>query len=104
MLAVQWNYVLEAGMLICFGVSWPVAILKTVRTGRVSGKSLGFLVLVFVGYLCGIAAKLTYAWSQGRPVPWVTALYAVNAGMVAVDAILYVLFSRQERAATASVA
>jgi hypothetical protein len=26
--------VLEGGMLVCFGVSWPVDIVRTIRTGR----------------------------------------------------------------------
>ena len=88
----------EAGMLVCFGFSWPVAIVKTLRAKRVAGKSFWFLVLVFVGYLCGIAAKLAFARASGEPLPWVTLLYALNAAMVATDAALYRHYSRRERA------
>ena len=74
----------EAGMLVCFGVSWPVGILKTWRSKRTEGKSIGFLLLVFVGYLCGIAAKVALS-ANGGHLEWVTALYAINAIFVLVD-------------------
>ena len=51
----------EALMMICFGVSWPVAIYKTVRTKRTEGKSFLFLLLILAGYLAGIAAKFVIA-------------------------------------------
>jgi hypothetical protein len=81
-------------MLLCFGVSWPVAILKTWRTRRVDGKSLVFLVLILVGYLAGISAKLLLAASLGERPQWVTWLYALNAVMVSVEIGLYMRFWR----------
>lgn len=82
----------EAAMLICFGVSWPVAIFKTWRTRRTEGKSLAFLVLVFLGYLAGVTSKfLRAAATSGTPEP-VTALYALNAVFVAVDLALCLRF------------
>lgn len=41
-------------MAICFGVSWPVAIWKTLKTKGVNGKSVTFLALVARGYDFGI--------------------------------------------------
>jgi hypothetical protein len=79
----------EAVMLICFGVSWPVAIYKTLRTRHVHGKSLLFLVLIFIGYLAGIAAKFITAAQAGTWPTWVTWLYAFNALMVAIEIRLY---------------
>jgi len=86
---------LEAGMLICFGISWPVDILKALRTRRTEGKSLGFMTLILTGYLSGIAAKLSGALLAGRAVEWVTLLYALNALLVAVDIGLYLRFRPQ---------
>ncbi len=80
----------EAAMLLCFGCSWPVAIAKTLRARRVHGKSVGFLFLVTLGYLSGIVAKILAA-DGGMP-SWVTALYALNAGMVSVEIALYYRF------------
>jgi hypothetical protein len=54
--------VFETVMLICFGVSWPVSIAKTLRTKVVVGKSPLFMVIVCVGYACGIAHKALYAF------------------------------------------
>jgi len=89
----------EAAMLICFGISWPVAILKTWRTRRTEGKSLAFLTLVFVGYLAGVTSKFLRAADGGAPVEPVTALYAMNAFFVAVDLALYLHFRpRRQRA------
>ena len=92
----QLGHILEAAMLVCFGFSWPVSIAKVLRTKKVAGKSLGFLALVFVGYLAGIAAKFMAAHAAARPVEWVTALYAFNVAIVAVDAALYVHYSRRQ--------
>ncbi len=83
----------EATMMICFGISWPVAVIKTLRSRRVEGKSFHFLVLVFLGYLAGLMSKAILAdFSFWRLQP-VTALYAFNAIMVATDGLLYVRYS-----------
>ena len=36
--------IFEAGMLICFGASWPFAVMKTYKTKSVKGKSRLFLL------------------------------------------------------------
>jgi hypothetical protein len=75
--------VFEAVMLICFGVSWPVSITKAIRTKVVVGKSPLFMTIVCFGYVAGIIHKLLYSRD------WITALYALNLVMVAIDLILY---------------
>ena len=35
--------VLEAGMMICFGASWPFQVAKTYKTKEVKGKSILFI-------------------------------------------------------------
>jgi hypothetical protein len=92
MLAQFLPQLFEALMLICFGISWPAAIHKTLRTRRTEGKSLLFLVLVLIGYLAGIAAKLVAAVQEHRAPVWVTALYAINAVMVATDIVLFLRY------------
>ena len=88
--------VLEAGMLVCFGVSWPIDILKTLRTRVTAGKSVAFMSMVLLGYCLGLAAKLILAAQPGRTFEPVTAMYALNAVLVAVDIALYMKFSRGE--------
>jgi lipopolysaccharide export LptBFGC system permease protein LptF len=86
--------VFEGAMLICFGLGWPVAILKTLRVKRVEGKSLPFLVLIFCGYLAGIVSKLFRLHAHGYLEP-VTALYVLNAVMVGIEVLLYMRYRAQ---------
>ncbi|HUS91995.1 MAG TPA: hypothetical protein VM695_09095 [Phycisphaerae bacterium] len=87
-MALTIGQVLEAGMLICFGFSWPVDILKTWRAKRTEGKSLIFMSLILTGYLFGLSAKLVRAAQAGETPERVTALYVVNAVLIAVDIAL----------------
>ena len=82
--------VLEAAMIIIFGLSWPVAIAKTLQVRKVHGKSVWFLYLVLSGYICGVAAKFVTA-DGGWP-DWVTPFYAINAALVSVEIVLYYRF------------
>ncbi len=79
-------------MLICFGLSWPISILKSLRTKYVRGKSLGFMTLVFVGYISGLSAKLFRAAAAGVWPEWNTPLYVMNAIFVAIDIYLYMRY------------
>ena len=76
--------ILEALMIICFGLSWPTNILKSYRARTARGKSLLFLVFVFVGYWFGIAAKI-----YTKTVNYVCLFYIVNSAMVLIDILLY---------------
>ncbi len=90
---------LEAGMLICFGISWPVDILKSIRVKRTEGKSLAFMVLVFVGYLSGLSAKFLRTGENDQMLEAVTWLYLLNAIFVAIDIFLFLRLRRTERLA-----
>ena len=76
----------EMGMLLCFGASWPFAVVKTWRSKSIGGKSPAFLALVFLGYLMGICSKFY------RGIDWVVWLYAFNGVMVAADMALYLYY------------
>ena len=73
-------------MLMCFGCSWPFAVVKTLRTKVVKGKSIIFLCLIFSGYLSGILYKLISNFDH------VTWLYVINGSMVLTEIILYYKF------------
>ena len=77
----------EAGMLVCFGASWPCSLAKAIRTKRVEGKSALFMWLVLVGYVSGITSKVVGEMS------WVMALYAFNAAVVCLDIAAYYYYS-----------
>jgi CDP-diglyceride synthetase len=50
--------ILETLMIVCFGVSWPMSIIRSVRSKSTKGKSLLFMCFIALGYLCGIISKL----------------------------------------------
>ena len=65
--------ILEAAMLICFGLSWPTNAYKSYKAGTAAGTSWQFIMLITVGYLCGIAAKVA-----SGSLNWVLAIYLLN--------------------------
>lgn len=79
--------IFEIVMLVCFGMSWPISIVKALRTRMVLGKSCLFMGIICVGYLAGIVHKLVYSRD------WIIALYALNLFLVLVDMFLYFKFS-----------
>ncbi len=84
--------IFEAGMLICFGISWPIDILKTVRVRRTEGKSLAFMAIIAIGYCSGIVAKFHRAAENGSRLEAVIWLYAINLLLVIVDLIITIYF------------
>lgn len=76
----------EIGMLVCFGVSWPISIAKALRTRQVKGKSPVFMAIVAVGYVCGILHKLRVRYDL------VILLYVFNLVMVCTDLALYLRY------------
>jgi hypothetical protein len=81
--------VFEAGMLICFGISWPFAIWKVWRAKSVKGVSIVFSMVVFLGYILGILHKVFFNMD------WVVLLYVYNAVMVFTHMALYFIYSRR---------
>ena len=49
---------LETLMILSFGISWPMSIIRSWRSRSTKGKSLFFSLFIFVGYLCGTASKI----------------------------------------------
>jgi hypothetical protein len=82
--------VFEIGMLVCFGISWPISIAKALRTKRVVGKSPVFMAIICLGYLSGMLHKIFFA------LDWVVLLYFVNFCMVAFDLFLYFTYLSKE--------
>ena len=75
--------VFEAGMLVCFGASWPMAVRKTYKSKCVQGKSVSFSFLVLTGYICGIIHKILFSYD------WVLLLYILNLMFLIMDICLY---------------
>ncbi|MDD4297696.1 MAG: PQ-loop domain-containing transporter [Ruminiclostridium sp.] len=75
--------VFEIGMLVCFGAAWPASIIKSYKSRSTAGKSILFLIILFVGYIFGILHKLIYRYD------YVIFLYILNSLMVFTDIMLY---------------
>lgn len=77
--------ILEILMVVCFGFSWPMNVMKSYKARTTKGKSLGFLVMICIGYVCGIASKViggSYKW-------YVMFFYVLNLCMVLLDVAMY---------------
>lgn len=78
---------LETAMLICFGVAWPLANLRMLRSGRAEGKGAVFTAIILGGYVAGALAKLALA-SHGQTLPPVFWLYVLNTVSVGGNLLL----------------
>ena len=75
---------LEAAMLVCFGLSWPLNAYKNFKAATAAGSSWQFIALITTGYMAGIAAK----FASGS-VNWVLAVYLINLACIGVNWIVY---------------
>ena len=87
---------LEAVMIFCFGLSWPLSIRKSWISRTAKGKSLFFEVFIWIGYIFGIAAKfvtLTEKLALGESLSWIFylgwAFYFLNFIEITIDILLY---------------
>lgn len=82
---------LEIVMIVSFGFSWPMNVIKSYRARTTKGKSLAFLCLIFFGYIAGIASKfVNEAYMAAFAQKWyVLFFYVLNLVMVGIDLCLY---------------
>lgn len=64
-------------MLLCFGLSWPVSLVKSLRAKSAKSTSLAFMCLILFGYLAGITAKVMTVGAS-----YVFFVYLFNIAMV----------------------
>lgn len=83
--------ILEIIMIVSFGASWPLNVVKSYKARTTKGKSLGFLCLIFFGYIAGIASKLVNpVYMAAFADKWyVLFFYVLNLVMVGTDLCLY---------------
>lgn len=85
----------EIMMIVLFGMSWPMNVIKAYKVRTTKGKSLIFLLLVFIGYIFGITGKLlsdSFKW-------YVLFFYILNFIMVGLDLLLYIRNRRLDKMA-----
>lgn len=75
---------LEAIMMICFGLSWPMALVKNIRAKSAKGMSLPFILLIISGYVAGTIAKII-----SDNITYVLIVYLLNLTIVTMNLMVY---------------
>ena len=76
--------ILETIMLVCFGFSWPMNLIKAYKTRTAKSTSLPFILLIITGYIAGICAKL----ASGN-LNYVLIAYLLNLAIVSLNLVVY---------------
>lgn len=84
--------VLECIMLLCFGLSWPISVYKSVKSKSTQGKSVMFMSAILIGYISGIVAKII-----AGALNYVLVIYVFNFLVVSADFVIYFINKRHEQ-------
>ncbi len=84
--------IFEIIMLICFGISWPISVCKSIRSKSTKGKSAIFIIAIVIGYISGIIGKIV-----NNQLSYVVVLYLINLIVVSIDLALYFINARHEK-------
>ena len=76
--------ILETVMLVCFGFSWPLNVMKAYKAKTAKGTSLPFILLIVAGYIAGITAKVIT-----DQINYVLIAYLVNLAIVSLNIVIY---------------
>ena len=76
--------IFESIMLICFGLSWPLNVIKAYKARTTQGTSLPFILLIVIGYIAGIIAKVI-----SRQLNYVLIVYLLNLAIVSLNVVVY---------------
>ena len=92
---------LEALMILCFGLSWPISIYRSYKSRTAKGKSFFFEVLLWIGYGFGIVRKVLQL-QTGNNLDFLfylgMAFYCFNLVAITVDMVLYRRNTKLDRA------
>lgn len=87
--------IMEMLMVICFGISWPINIMKAWKSRSTKGISLLFYAFILLGYIFALVGKLVLI-AANAPAPWyetvhwyVMFFYVLNTLMVACGIGIY---------------
>ena len=84
--------IFEIIMLVCFGMSWPISVYKSIRSKSTKGKSVVFIIAIILGYISGIIGKIV-----NHQLSYVVVLYLINLIVVSIDLALYFANARREK-------
>ena len=95
----------EAVTILCFGLSWPISIRKSLVSKTAQGKSLFFEVFLLIGYAFGITRKimqLTLLGNSGFLFFLSFFFYVLNFVEISIDVALYFRNSKLDKLRAAS--
>lgn len=88
--------ILETIMLLCFGCSWPLSLMRNIKARTARSMSLGFIILIITGYVAGIIAKFI----KMDVTPWyVFVVYFFNLIVVSANLVVYFINRNYDRQA-----
>ena len=76
--------IFETIMLVCFGLSWPINVVKAYKARTSKGTSFPFILLIITGYIAGITAKIVNGQFN-----YVFIVYIINLLIVMLNVIVY---------------
>lgn len=79
----------EAIMLVCFGLSWPINVIKAYKARTAKSTSLPFIILILTGYVAGITSKIVDSKFVTVKDKAVLAVYIINFVIVFLNVIVY---------------
>ncbi len=85
---------LESTMLICFGLSWPMNLAKNIKAKSARNMSLQFILLIIIGYIAGISAKI-----YNHRFNYVLVVYLLNLIVVSANVVVFFINRRYDRQA-----
>lgn len=88
---LAWATAFESIMLICFGISWPISVYKSLTSKSTKGKSVVFLFAIILGYIAGILGKII-----SNNISYVLIFYIINISVVSFDTVLYFINKKRE--------
>jgi len=84
--------ILETAMLVCFGFSWPMSLVKNIKAKTAKSMSLKFIILIMLGYIAGIAAKII----SGQ-INYVLIVYIINLAVVSMNLGVYFINRKHDK-------
>jgi len=80
---------LETLMILSFGISWPLNAWKAWKARTAKAISLPFYLLIFGGYIAGIASNIIRAAEGTYQYNYVFFFYILNLLMVGIAILVY---------------
>lgn len=84
--------IFEFIMLVCFGLSWPLSVYKSLKSKSTQGKSVVFMLAIILGYVSGIIGKII-----NNQLGYVLIIYCFNLIVVSFDLFLFFINRKNEK-------